>query len=100
MTMTTSETTKKTMLSSQLRGSMPKQILKKTQTLMVSRRRSVVDAVVAVEDVAVVAGMNLAKQKNQPNLRIPAQAVTMMMISAKSFSMRIRKISSAFPPAA
>ena len=100
MTMTTSETTKKTMLSSQLRGSMPKQILKKTQTLMVSRRRSVVDAVVAVEDVAVVAGMNLAKQKNQPNLRIPAQAVTMMMISAKSFSMRIRKISSAFPLAA
>ena len=100
MTMTTSETTKKTMLSSQLRGSMPKQILKKTQTLMVSRRRSVVDAVVAVEDVAVVAGMNLAKQKNQPNLRIPAQAVTMMMITAKSFSMRIRKISSAFPPAA
>jgi hypothetical protein len=100
MTMTTSETKKKTMLSSQLRGSMPKQILKKTLILMVSRRRSVVDAVVVVEDEAVVDEMNLAKQKNQPNLRIPAQAVTLMMISAKSFSMRIRKISSAFPPAA
>jgi hypothetical protein len=35
--------------------------LKKTLTLMVSRRRSVVDAVVAVGDEAVVAGMNLAK---------------------------------------
>ncbi len=61
MTMTTSETKKKTMLLRQLRGSMPKQILKKTLTLMVSRRRSVVDAVVAVGDEAVVAGMNLAK---------------------------------------
>jgi hypothetical protein len=100
MTMTTSETKKKTMLSSQLRGSMPKQILKKTLTLMVSRRRSVVDAVAVVEDVAVVDEMNLAKQKSQPSLRIPAQAVTLMMISAKSFSMRIRKISSAFPLAA
>jgi hypothetical protein len=100
MTMTTSETKKKTMLSSQLRGSMPTQILKKTLILMVSRRRSVVDAVAAVEDVAVVDEMNLAKQKNQANLRIPAQAVMLMMISAKSFSMRIRKISSAFPPAA
>ena len=100
MTMTTSETKKKTMLSSQLRGSMPKQILKKKLTLMVSRRRSVVDAVAVVEDVAVVDEMNLAKQKNQPNRRNPAQAVTLMMISAKSFSMRIRKISSAFPLAA
>jgi hypothetical protein len=98
--MTTSETKKRTMLSSPLQASMPKQISKKTLTLMVSRRRSVVDAVVVVEDVAVVDEMNLAKQKNQPNLRIPAQAVTLMMISAKSCSMRIRKISSAFPPAA
>jgi hypothetical protein len=97
--MTTSETKKKTMLLRQLRGSMPKQILKKTLTLMVSRRRSVVDAVVVVEDVAVVDEMNPAKQRNQPSLRIPARAATLTMISAKSCSMKIRKTSSAFPQA-
>ena len=79
---------------------MPKQILKKTLMLMVSRRRSVEDDVVVAEDAVVVVEMNPVKQWNRPNLRIPAQAVTMMMISAKSSSMRIRKISSAFPPAA
>ena len=87
-------------LSRLLRGSMPKQILKKTLMLMVSRRRSVEDDVVVAEDAVVVVEMNPVKQWNRPNLRIPAQAVTMMMISAKSSSMRIRKISSAFPPAA
>ena len=98
--MTTSETKKRTMLSSPLQASMLTLMATRTPILMASRRRSVEDAVVAVEDVAVVDEMNRAKQKNQLNLRIPAQAATLTMISARSCSMKIRKISSAFPPAA
>lgn len=86
------------MLSNPLRAWMPK--LTVTRIPMISRRRSVVDAVAAVEAVAVVDEMNQAKQRNQPSLLIPAQVATLTMISAKSCSMRIRKISSAFQPAA
>jgi hypothetical protein len=95
--MTTSGTKKKTTLSSPLRALMPK--LTVTRIPMISRRRSVVDDVAAVEDVGVVDEMNRAKQKTLANLPIPAQAATLTMISAKSCSMKIRKISSVFPPA-
>lgn len=78
---------------------MPKRILMRTPILMLSRRRSVVGDVAAVEDVAVVDEMNRAKQKTLANLPIPAQATTLTMISAKFCSMKIRKISSASPPA-
>jgi hypothetical protein len=100
MMMTTSGTKKRTMLSSPLQALMPKRMPTVTKIPMVSQRRSVEDAVAAVEDVGVVDEMNRAKQKNQPNLRIPAQATTLTMISAKSCSMKIRKISSASRPAA
>ena len=95
--MTTSGTKKKTMLSSPLRVLMPNPTV--TRILMVSRRRSVGDDVAAVEDVGVVDEMNRAKQKTLANLPIPVQATTLMMISAKFCSMKIRKISSAFQQA-
>ena len=98
--MTTSGTTKKkTMLSSPLQALMPKRMQTRTPTLMASQRKSVEDAVAAVEDVGVVDEMNRAKQKTLANLPIPAQATTLTMISAKFCSMKIRKISSAFQPA-
>jgi hypothetical protein len=78
---------------------MPKRMATRTPILMVSRRRSVEDAVAAVEDVVVVDEMNPAKQKNPPSPQIPVQAATLTMISAKSCSMKIRKTSSAFPQA-
>jgi hypothetical protein len=98
-TMTTSETKKRTMLSSPLQASMLTLMATRNLILMASQRRSVVDDVAAVEDVAVVDEMNRAKQKNRPSLRIRAPAATLTMISAKSCSMKIRKISSAFPQA-
>jgi hypothetical protein len=87
------------MLSSPLQALMPKRMPTVTKIPMVSRRRSVEDDVAAVEDVDVVDEMNRAKQKTPANLAIPAQAATLTMISAKSCSMKIRKISSAFQPA-
>jgi hypothetical protein len=97
--MTTSETRKKTMSSNPLQALMLKRMPTVTRIPMVSQRRSVEDAVAAVEDVVVVDEMNLAKQKNQPSLRIPGPAATLTMISARFCSMKIRKISSAFQPA-
>jgi hypothetical protein len=94
--MTTSRTKKKT-LSRPLRALMPK--LTVTRIPMISRRRSVVDDVAAVEVVGVDDEMNRAKQKTLANLPIPVQGTTLTMISAKSCSMKIRKISSAFPQA-
>jgi hypothetical protein len=95
--MTTSGTRKRMTWLSPLRALMPKQTA--TRIPMISRRRSVGDDVAAVEDVGVVDEMNRAKQKIQPSLRSPAQAATLTMISAKSCSMKIRKISSVFPQA-
>lgn len=95
--MTISGTKKRTMLLSPLQVLMPK--LTVTRIPMISQRRRSVDAVAAVEDVGVVDEMNLAKQKTLANRPIPGPATTLTMISAKFCSMKIRKISSAFPPA-
>ena len=99
MMMTTSGTKKRTMLSSPLQALMPKRMPTVTRIPMVSQRRSVEDAVAAVEDVVVVDEMNLGKQKTLATLPIPVQVTTLTMISAKFCSMKIRKISSAFQPA-
>ena len=97
---TTSETKRTRILSNQLQALTLKRIWKKTLIRMISQRRSVEDAAAAVEDAGAVDVMSRVNPQNPPTLRIPVQPATLMMISAKSCSMKIRKTSSAFPLAA
>lgn len=97
---TTSETKRTRILSNQLQALTLKRIWKKTLIRMISQRRSVEDAAAAVEGAGAVDVMSRVNPQNPPTLRIPVQPATLMMISAKSCSMKIRKTSSAFPLAA